>query len=149
IFVDSPKLFAQRFPGGAGSLDPRHRRYLQSRWLRTVRLSVELTGDAAARHLFRDNLLTIAALLSAAPGGPTRGERPAQLDQLVRHVDRVLAAAPEGVMRVARRMVQEEIDAHLQEGTHACLTWDGRRDRPVMGLAPRTLLGAMRLQFAQ
>src|SRR5262249_57139074 len=68
---------------------------------------------------------------------------------LMKRLRRALKAAPEPVMVIARRLLQQEIDEQLKDETHACLNWDCRRGRPVMGLTPRSLLGAMWLQFAQ
>jgi hypothetical protein len=52
----------------------------------------------------------------------------------------ILASAPATVLDVTRGLVQIEIDERLRRETRICLNTDDRTGKPVMGMAPRSLL---------
>jgi hypothetical protein len=117
----------------------------QLRYFRSLHWCVDLLLPGEDQHFFRTDFTGFLAFFHT-------GESIAGHDQMLatmKRLDRVLAAAPEPVLEVALHLLQEKIDDRLSEETHARLKWDGRRNRPVLGLAPRSLLGAMWLQFAQ
>jgi hypothetical protein len=119
--------------------------HVQTRWIRCLRLCVDLLLPAEDQRLLRTDFPSLLGFLDAGESITGHDRALATMKRL----RRVLAAAPVPVMEIALHLLQEEIDLCLRAETHACLNWDRRRGRPVMGLTPRSLLGAMWLQFAQ
>jgi hypothetical protein len=122
------------------------------RAIASLRLCIDQLLPEGDQRLFRAHVPECLRYLALARvSGPKAGEPGADpvAVSLMKGLDRELASAPQGVIAVALRWVQEEIDGHLRKETHACLNWDVRHNRAVMGLTPGTLSGALWLQFAQ